>query len=58
MSKTTIFLNQSTLTDLFTIVYVLVDDFLLASVTAGNFTLPQQEDQKGSYNPSAQDPDR
>lgn len=49
MSKTTIFLNQSTLTDLFTIVYVLVDDYLLASVTADNFTLPQQEDQKGSY---------
>ncbi len=49
MSKTTIFLNQSTLTDLFTIVYVFVDDYLSASITAGNFTLPQPEDQKGSY---------
>ncbi len=30
MPKTTIFLKQSTLSDLFTIVYVLVDDYLLA----------------------------
>ena len=49
MSKTTIFLKQSTLSDLFTIVYVLVDDYLLASVATGTFTLPQQDDQKGSY---------
>lgn len=49
MSKTTIFLNQSTLTDLFTIVYVLVDDYLKSSVSAGHFSLPQQEKQKGSY---------
>lgn len=49
MSKTTIFLKQSTLSDLFTIVYVLVDDYLRASAVAGTFVLPQQDDQKGSY---------
>lgn len=48
MSKTTIFLQQATLSDLFTIVYVLVDDYLRASAAAGSFTLPQQDDQKGS----------
>ncbi len=48
MSKTTIFLKQSTLSNLFTIVYVLVDDYLRASAVAGTFVLPQQDDQKGS----------
>ena len=49
MSKPTIFHQQSTLTDLFTLVYVFVDDYLLAAQRAGVFTLPQAENQKGSY---------
>ena len=37
----------SNLTDLFTLVYVFVDDYLLAAQRAGVFTLPQAENQKG-----------
>ena len=49
MSKPTIFHEQSNLTDLFTLVCVFVDDYLLAAQRAGVFTLPQAENQKGSY---------
>lgn len=49
MSKTTIFLNQSTLTDLFTIIFVFVDDYLLALEREGVCSLPKLENQKGSY---------
>ena len=49
MSKPTIFHQQSNLTDLFTLMYVFVDDYLLAAQRAGVFTLPQAENQKGSF---------
>ena len=49
MSKTTIFLNQSTLTDLFTIVFVFVDDYLQALERAGICSLPKMTNQKGTY---------
>jgi len=49
MSKTTIFLNQSTLTDLFTLVYVFVDDYLKALEGAGICQLPRMANQKGTY---------
>jgi hypothetical protein len=49
MSKTTIFLNQSTLSDLFTIVFVFVDDYLIALEREGICQLPKMDKQKGSY---------
>ena len=49
ISKLTIFLNQDTLTDLFTLVYVFVDDYLVAAQREGIFALPKAENQKGSY---------
>jgi|FLYL01.1.fsa_nt_gi transposase len=49
MSKPTIFLNQSTLTDLFTIVFVFVDDYLIALEREGVCSLPKLANQKGSY---------
>lgn len=49
MSKTTIFLNQSTLTELFTIIFVFVDDYLIALEREGVCPLPKLENQKGSY---------
>jgi hypothetical protein len=49
MSKTTIFLNQSTLTDLLTIIFVFVDDYLIALEREGVCPLPKLENQKGSY---------
>lgn len=48
MTRTTHFQGQSNLTELFTVVYVLVDDYLKASLHAGHFKLPQAENQKGS----------
>ena len=49
MTSTPHIQGQSTLGELFTIVYVLVDDYLKASERAGHFKLPQAADQKGSY---------
>jgi hypothetical protein len=49
MPKPTIFLNQSTLDDLFTIVFVFVDDYLQALETGGVCVLPTADNQKGSY---------
>ena len=49
MSKTAIFLHQDTLSDLFTLVFVFVDDYLLAAQREGVFELPKAENQKGSY---------
>ena len=49
MSSTPHFQCQSTLSELFTVVYVLVDDYLKSSVQVGRFSLPLAENQKGSY---------
>jgi transposase len=49
MTSTTHFHGQSNLTELFTAVYVMVDDYLNASVQAGHFKLPEAANQKGSY---------
>ncbi len=49
MSSTPHFQDQSTLSELFTVVYVLVDDYLKSSVRAGRFSLPLADNQKGSY---------
>jgi transposase len=49
MSKTTIFLNQDSLTDLFTLVFVLVDDYLIVAQREAVFELPKAQNQKGSY---------
>ena len=49
MSSTPHFQGQSTLSELFTVVYVLVDDYLKSSLLAGRFSLPVADSQKGSY---------
>ena len=49
MSSTPHFQGQSTLSELFTVVYVLVDDYLKRSVEMGRFSLPRAANQKGSY---------
>ena len=49
MTSTPRFQGQSTLSELFLVVYVSVDDYLKASARAGHFTLPQADNQKGSY---------
>lgn len=42
-------LSKQTVTELFTIVYVLLDDYLQASTKLGRFTLPKKRNQKASY---------
>lgn len=42
-------LHQDTLTDLFTLIYVYVDDDLKAAVDSGLVSLPQEPHQKASY---------
>jgi hypothetical protein len=42
-------LSRHTVTEIFTAVYVLVDDYLEASVKQGRFRLPDKPNQKGSY---------
>lgn len=49
MSSTPHFQGQSTLGELFTAVYVMVDDYFKSSVEVGRFSLPTAENQKGSY---------
>lgn len=49
MSSTLHLLDQLTLTNLFTAVYVTVDDHLKAASLAGRFSLPCAPNQKGSY---------
>ncbi len=49
MSSTPHFQGLSTLGELFTVVYVMVDDYLKRSVAIGRFSLPKAENQKGSY---------
>ncbi len=48
MTSTPHFQGQSTLSELFTVVYILADDYLKASERAG-IKLPQAANQKGSY---------
>jgi hypothetical protein len=43
-------LAVQTVTDIFTAVYVLVDDYLQASTKIGRFLLPKKRNQKPSYN--------
>jgi len=42
-------LSQDTVVDLFTVVYVYIDDYLKAADLSGLFRLPQERHQKGSY---------
>ena len=42
-------LSRNTVTDIFTAVYILVDDYLQASETLGTFRLPKKRNQKASY---------
>ena len=49
MTKSRYLLKQHTLTELFTVVYVFIDDYLKAAQASGHFELPCSEQQKGSY---------
>ena len=49
MSKSRYLLEQHTVSELFTVVYVLVDDYLKTGVQQGRFVLPESKQQKGSY---------
>lgn len=49
MSKSRYLLKQHTVSELFTVMYVLVDDYLKVAEQQGRFVLPQSEQQKGSY---------
>lgn len=49
MSKSRYLLEQHSVSELFTVVYVLVDDHLKIGVQQGRFVLPQSERQKGNY---------
>jgi transposase len=49
MSKSRYLLAQHTVSELFTVVYVLVDDYLKAAEQQGRFALPRSPQQKGSY---------
>ncbi len=49
MSKSRYLLAQHTVSELFTVVYVLVDDHLKVAEQQGRFVLPQSKQQKGSY---------
>jgi len=42
-------LSRTSVTELFTVVYVMVDDYLKASLKHGSFKLPEKPNQKGSY---------
>ena len=47
--RLTNFLSSSSVTELFTMVYVLVDDYFKASLSQKRFTLPKKANQKASY---------
>jgi transposase len=49
MSKSRYLLAQHSVSELFTCVYVLVDDYLKVAEQQGRFILPQSKQQKGSY---------
>ena len=42
-------LAQSTVEDLFTLIYVYVDDYLKAAAVSGLVQLPSEPNQKGTY---------
>lgn len=47
--RTVDLLSKRNVTDIFTTVYVLVDDYLQASERLGRFKLPRKRHQKASY---------
>lgn len=47
--RITDFLSKTSVTELFTVVYVLMDDYLKSSLNCGRFKLPKKSNQKGSY---------
>ena len=47
--RTVNLLSKHTVTDIFTAVYVLIDDYLQASERLGRFKLPKKRNQKSSY---------
>lgn len=47
--RTTNLLSKHNVTDIFTAVYVLIDDYLQAADQLGRFKLPQKSNQKSSY---------
>jgi len=49
MSSTTQLLKKHTIEDLFTVVYTVLDDFILQSLAANRFSLPKSDTQKASY---------
>ena len=49
MSSTRQLLTNHTLEDLFTIVYTVTDDYIIQSIRADRFTLPDMKNQKTSY---------
>lgn len=49
MSKSRYLLNKHTVSELFTVVYIVIDDYLKAAQGIGYLELPQSEQQKGSY---------
>lgn len=49
MSRSRYLLEKHTLSELFTVVYVLVDDYVKAAEASRRFVLPRSEQQKGSY---------
>ena len=49
MSGSRYHLEPHTVSELFTVVYVLVDDYLKIGVQQGRFVLPESPQQKGSY---------
>ena len=49
MSSTRQLLADHNLEDLFTIVYTVTDDYIIQSIRADRFTLPDMKNQKTSY---------
>lgn len=47
--RITDFLSRTSVTELFTVVFMLVDDYFQASIKRGRFKLPEKSNQKGSY---------
>jgi hypothetical protein len=47
--RITDFLSTTSVTELFTVVYVLIDDYLKAAIKEKRFKLPEKANQKGTY---------
>ena len=47
--RITDFLSRTSVTELFTVVFMIVDDYFKASINNGRFKLPEKPNQKGSY---------